>query len=161
MTQPKYSINLTGAAINDSSVSCTGEQLVLIVKKLTSYADLHWYASDVSLNLNTRFWADFSLSKPSFVGDSSKLIREASQVDQFFSGVFLGASFKSERNIDMEAIETEDEKYRDIGEFVIEIRAFDTTYYEIYSIESNLLTSMCESFGVSMDGRTGHPLIEK
>ncbi|TVZ37117.1 hypothetical protein P886_1456 [Alteromonadaceae bacterium 2753L.S.0a.02] len=148
MTQPRYSINLTGTEINNSVVSCTGEQLALIVKNIISYKELRWYASDVSINSSERFWADFSIAKPSFVGDSSTLICEINQVEQFFSGVFLAVFLKNEKDIILESIETEDEKYRDIGEFDIEIRAFDTTYFEIYSIEPNLLAPICEKFGV-------------
>ena len=69
--------------------------------------------------------------------DFIKIIRE---VDQFLSGVFI-AYKKREDNCELN-YETEDVQFRDFGNAFIEIRAYDTTCFEIYTssiLVSNLL----------------------
>lgn|GEM_PF-4607482 len=70
------------------------------------------------------------------IGSDSQFIQYSSGIEQFIWGVFLCIDKKfSSQNIMSVLLETEDEPFRSINlnGVLMEIRAFDTTYFGIYS----------------------------
>jgi hypothetical protein len=66
------------------------------------------------------------------IGKAQELIQIASQIDQLFSGIFIAIPeniFDPDLNGEFD---TEDDPTEDLGDAVIEIRAFDTSYFEVY-----------------------------
>ena len=49
-----------------------------------------------------------------------------------------------------EGFETDDESFRDIGDAIFEIRAFDTTLFEIYATDYDLISKIAEKFQVKI-----------
>ncbi len=128
----------------NSDIVCSGTQLVEIVEFLESFLpSIVWYGADISIISNTDiFFVDDRLSDliPIKIGDSGELKKQSSKVSQFLSGVFIAR--KNEilwpENIQ---IGTENLTFRslEINDIILEIRAFDTTYFEIYSDDYELI----------------------
>lgn len=86
----------------------------------------------------------FSLKK---IGAISNLQKIAQEMDQFLSGVFL-AIRKDTLVKNKILLGTEDSEFRqlEIDGVIIEIRAFDTAYFEIYSDDYTLIKSISDHY---------------
>jgi hypothetical protein len=141
-------IQLTGEQIDGEIASCTGSQLVRILKILKEYhQDLDWYIADISANqILANSFAPTKDDVPRRVGNIEQLINLSEQVDQFFSGIFLAISEVIPSPQWNRSFVTEDCPTEDLGDALIEIRAFDTTYFEIYSSDRSLIESIAQRF---------------
>lgn len=135
----------------NSDIVCSGTQLVEIVEFLEFFLpSIVWYGSDVSIISNTdNFFIDdrfFDLI-PTRIGSSSELKKQSSKVSQFLSGVFIAS--KNEifwpENIQ---IGSENLTFRplEINDIILEIRAFDTTYFEVYSDDYELIKKIAAHY---------------
>jgi len=137
MSKPQYCLEIEGI-----QVSCEGEQLRDILYKLDVLLEdlqLTWYAANVFPNITPKKfpkWGEFSLCK---IGTTQELRRWCVLVSQFDAGVFL-AYPKGSFPVEGIEIGTEDEKFRDMNNAYLEIRAFDVTCYEIFTNDYDLLT---------------------
>ncbi len=145
---PKYRISLKPINISPGEKGWDSMQLVKILKTISSFHKVNaWYVSHVryigkTFDIFKEFPSDES-AKAKLITPESRLISWIEETEYFESGVFLGT--KEARSIEVEHAEgfwTEDEEWRDILDAVIEIRAFDTSYYEIYSSDLELLKSI-------------------
>jgi hypothetical protein len=140
-------LQLIGKQINGNIISCTGSQLVTILRQLSiRLENCNWYMADISVNTvlpNLDFQRVNGVLK---VGKTEDLVHFAEQVDQFLSGIFLAVPISIIEPIWNRSFDTEDEPTNNLGDVLIEIRAFDTTYFEIYSSESNLLEMLVDHF---------------
>ena len=147
MTKTSYFLKVSGQELNASILSCTGEQLVLIVDCVRKYlSDYDWYSADVSTMSSNKEWEIYKSEVPKLIGGSTKLIKFAEVTDQFTSGVFLAANKKYRFMGFSNTYETEDEQYIDIEFCELEIRAFDTSYFEIYSKERKFIDVLADRF---------------
>lgn len=124
-----WTCQLGAREFGDSPTACQGRQVALTIRTVAkALPDLVWYASDV-LAPGAPFWTRFQGSTPTQVGLSDEAAREAEEVPQFESGVFVGVP---DRVIDPQfrigGVWTEDGDDADLGDGVVEIRAFDTDY---------------------------------
>lgn len=139
--QPRDVVRL-GPEVFRSNVSCLGQQLVELLHVIRGFwPDLNWYIADVqainALPLPPRD------PIPMLVGDTDKLIHIAQRVDQFESGVFVGIRSDADRPAFRPGgLWTEDEETADLGDAVLEIRAFDTSYWSIATSDANLATTV-------------------
>lgn len=139
MTKPNYCIRLTGENLTKNQVSCTGKQLCMILDILSKNGkEATWYATDVKMISSRKDWILFEDVIPAIVGSSSDFLKICEQVDQFTSGIFL-AVYNNNLKPWVKTYETEDEMFTDNECADIEIRAFDTSYFEIYSKKLNVL----------------------
>lgn len=83
---------------------------------------------------------------PKLVGLVSKLIYWIERTEYFESGVFLGIQNFRSQHIEASEFWTEDDQWRDFQDAKIEIRAFDTSFYEIYSSDYSLLEFILARF---------------
>lgn len=143
--KPKLSLRLSPDCFGfDNRTICTGDQLKQLLLELT--ATLVWYGADITgLFPSSSILANSEQHCPQRLGNSLRLINLVEDIDQFFSGVFLGMASGDEAG--ELSLSTEDEEFRDIGNALIEIRAFDTSYFEIYSSDSNLIQRLKQKFG--------------
>lgn len=98
---------------------------------------LCWYAADVQAigpsPTNGR------APHPVCVGDTGTLTIVARQVVQFESGVFAGVNSRIARPRFREGgLWTDDEELADLGDSLIEYRAFDTSYWLVATAEVTL-----------------------
>jgi len=116
-----------GSVLNSE---CEGQQLVTLLEKIRVDIAV-WFAADV--NSKPMFPSQFSSQTPERLGSTSRLISMSGEVDQYFSGVFLGLiNDISDAKLLEQNYNTED-KYSDMEiNFDIEIRALDTSYFEVY-----------------------------
>lgn len=106
---------------------------------------MRWYSADTVPSLqglprtNERF--------PIHVGSASELAELAGRVEQFERGVFAGALIESTPSFREGGTYTEDPEDADLGDAVVEVRAFDTSYIEVLTLElatAESLASMME-----------------
>ena len=137
MFAPKYLMRLDKKIFSHDQIVCLGSQLKSIIQNLSLLIEPHvWFGADVDAlsPIPQKLGIDsFQLRK---IGDSYSLINLCENIDQFLSGVFIAIKEKSQNFISSEIfVGTEDEQYRSLNldEIIIEIRAFDTSYFEVYS----------------------------
>ncbi len=127
----------------NNNIVCLGKQVVEIINFLENFLpSLVWYGSDISITANsdTIFLDEkFTLYTPTKIGTSYDFKKESNKVFQFLSGVFIA----SEKDISWPnslKIGTED-LFRPIemNGIILEIRAFDTAYFEVYSDDYELI----------------------
>jgi hypothetical protein len=143
-------IKLSGRMIDGDSVSCTGAQLIEILRVLQDNRnDYKWLAGDTTANSNVL--NETMPSKPILIDSTQNLISILTNVDQFLSGVFLAIP-SSVSSVSINRIfDTEDDPTLDLEDGILEIRAFDTTYFEIYSSQLDILQRLSEYFHVAIE----------
>lgn len=146
MSQAVYRVALFGPVFGDD-VACLGRQLQEIVKTLYQVGvPQHWYYTDVETNNPSSFSGASGVHE---IGGFGQLLAAASSVDQFQQGVFLASHVPEPRF--RENPNTEDIEFANLGDADIEIRAFDTTYFDVYAADQNLLRRLSDKYGVDIE----------
>lgn len=155
MFEPKYLIRLDKKAFVHDQVVCLGSQLKSIIKDLSELIEPHvWFGADVDAisPMPKKLGVDsFQLRK---IGDSHFLVNLCENIDQFLSGIFIAVK---EQNQNVKCSElrvgTEDEQFRSLNldGILIEIRAFDTSYFEIYSDNPILMEKLSKIYKIKID----------
>lgn len=155
MFEPKYLIRLDKKAFSHDQVVCLGSQLKSIAKNLSELIEPHvWFGADVdaiSPMPKKLGVASFQLRK---IGDSHSLINLCENIDQFLSGVFIAVKEKNQNFKRSELrVGTEDEQFRSLNldGILIEIRAFDTSYFEVYSDNRILMEKLSKIYKINID----------
>lgn len=141
MNRPQHVVQ-----ISHKSFNCLGEQLLQILNLVQPFVNLcTWYGVDVEINGDFPFKWDLQGWIPKRIGNIDNLMSLAKKTDQFLCGVFfavpndLGAIWNRE-------FSTEDPPFRDMEEAILEIRAFDTSYFEVYSNDINVMKLLSNKF---------------
>lgn len=124
---------------------CLGCQLVELlefIEKLIPNA--LWYFFDVESNEQQKEY-------PKSFGINITDLKEIGiQTEQFLSGVFIAMQENSKiENVD---IRTEDDEYRTLNTdgVILEIRAFDTSYFEVYSDSYEIIKKIADHFNAKL-----------
>lgn len=155
MFEPKYLIRLNKNAFFSDQVVCLGSQLKSIFKNLNKLLGPHvWYCADIDAisSVPKRLGVDsFRLKK---ICNNSHLMNLCENIDQFLSGVFIAIK-ESEKNLKLQNLcaGTEDDQFRflDLNGVLIEIRAFDTSYFELYSENIELIEILSKIYNVKIE----------
>lgn len=119
--------------------SCLGEQLVEIINCIREEtSDLMWFTFDVDVNSNQVVKELFSNAYWEFLS-TDELIQKAKEINQFYSGVFIG--IKKGKHVEWNSNrlpETEEDEGLQHPEAEIEIRPFDTSYFEVYGMDRSI-----------------------
>ena len=155
MFKPKYRILITSKCFPQDEVICLGSQLISIVTSIKNDLSPHiWYGADVDAVGKGAKKYNLNKIQLSLIGSDLQFINYCSEIDQFIWGDFLciDSNFTSQSFQDIE-LETEDEPFRPINAngVLIEIRAFDTTYFEIYSDNKELITKISKIYNVKIE----------
>ncbi len=130
---PELMLKVTSKCLDNDSVECTGEQLSMLVNIISvTFEDLTWYASDVDMMPYMDFWKMYHDDDLKIVGETKKLEDMSRIVPQFLSGVFIAIQNSDIGGPSIKNFSTEEEMFVDIGNASIQIRAFDTSYFEVY-----------------------------
>jgi hypothetical protein len=145
-----YALRVAGKLIDRESISCTGKQLKeLLIHVEPWVCGCVWYIMDITTNNSVDIPASGDGKQERF--STETLSAFCSRVDQFLSGIFLAVpSGLPQPHLKLDAI-TEDEPSIDIGDALIEIRAFDTSYFEIYTPLPELAEKIHRLFGVEVE----------
>jgi hypothetical protein len=149
MPRPRYRLQLNAKNFGDQFVGTTDQLRTLLDFVATSLDDCDWYVGHVELT-DLRF-AAFEGWTPQRVGNIEALLRLLAPDAQFIWGVFLALPTSVAQPDWPEAISTEDARFRDIGSARLEIRAFDTTVWELYSSDAGLMQRVAEKFRALME----------
>ena len=155
MFNPKYRILIMSDCFPQDTVICLGTQLISIVNSIKGLLPEHiWYGADVDAfgkgvrNYNLE---SFQLT---MIGTDRQFIEYCSGVEQFIWGVFLGIRCVVDpQTIQGIELGTEDEPFRpiDCDGILLEIRTFDTTYFEISSEDLDLIKKISELYDVEIE----------
>ena len=150
MFNPKYRVLLTSKGFPSDNAICLGTQLISIITFLKDFLPKHiWYGADVDAVGKGSTKIDVNDIQLNLIGTDLEFIQYCSEIDQFIWGVFLCVDRDySLQNIQGVQLETEDESFRPIsceGVF-LEIRAFDTSYFEIYSGKVGIIDEISKKF---------------
>jgi hypothetical protein len=143
-------VTLSRLNLNNDKVSCTGEQLAMILKEVESQLDEPtWYAVDV-LARNYYCLELYEQKEgrqiPFKVGTTQDLVNFALPVPQFESGIFLAVPTSLGPNITWSpnSFNTEDQEFIEPCTFMI--RAFDTSYFEVLSKDEDIIDRIVRIF---------------
>jgi len=130
-----------------SETCCVGEQLVELLRVIQALRPgLKWYVADVQTIGPSPVPRREPV--PILIGDTGALIQAAQRVDQFESGVFAGVpSSIGQAGFRSGGLWTEDEEAADLGDAVVEVRAFDTSYWSVATADSVLARNILERIG--------------
>lgn len=151
MDNNTWVIRLNGKSIDEKNVSCLGKQLKIILEVVMDYLkDNEWYISDVSDNENiASIIFECNINEIRKIDDTNTLLSKINLIDQFYSGVFIAVrKEKNEQVYFHEVPETETEEGLQYQDAEVEIRAFDTSYFEIYTKDEALKKKICSVFNV-------------
>lgn len=139
-------ITLSGEQINGDRICCTGHQLATVLQHLKPLLkDEQWYIADIAANHGLPLALTPAESNVVNIGEIEDLIRFTFQIDQYLSGIFL--AIPSHLNPTWNRhFDTEDEPTNNLGDAILEIRAFDTSYFELYTSKPQLLDALHASF---------------
>ena len=150
MFRPKFKLYLSNEHFYPDTVICLGSQMSSIAKFLkTSLTPHTWYGADIDAVGPAIRKYDLSSENIKIIGSDSSLIKICSEVDQFLSGVFIAIQHDYSNNATLDAeITTEDDSFRalNIEGVLIEIRAFDTSFFEIFSENEMILKKLSARF---------------
>lgn len=155
MFNPKYRILLTSKCFPGDKAVCLGTQLISAINSIKVFLPSHiWYGADVEAVGKGAMKHQLNDIQLNAIGFDLQFIEYCSTIEQFIWGVFVcvDSNFSSQ-NIRGVELETEDEAFRSIAcdGVQIELRAFDTSYFEIYSEEINLLTKIANLYDVKIE----------
>lgn len=153
MFNPKYKLLITGKCFPEEKFICLGTQLILIVNTLKDFLPKHiWYGADVDAMGKGAMKSNINDVQLNLIGTNFDFIRYCAGIDQFIWGVFLciDNSFSSQK-IEGVELETEDQQFRSIpcNGILLEIRTFDTTFFEIYAENEEILKTISKKFNSS------------
>lgn len=156
MFNPKYRVLLTSKCFPRDKVVCLGTQLISIVNSIKIFLPRHiWYGADVDAVGKGAKKHNINNIQLNLIGADLQFVEYCSEIEQFIWGVFLciNSNFSSQ-NIQGVELETEDEPFRSItcDGVLIEIRAFDTSYFEIYSEDVALMEKLSKIYNVEIEG---------
>lgn len=155
MFNPKYRILLTSECFPHDNVVCLGTQLILIISLVKDLLPQHmWYGADVDAVGRGIKKYNLKNIQPKLIGNDSQFIEYCSGIGQFIWGEFLcvDASLLSETIQNIE-LETEDAPFRPLAcdGILIEIRTFDTSFFEMYSEDIELMKKLSQQYKVAIE----------
>lgn len=152
MARATHRIQLDGRHIDGSRSSCLGRHVTSILNVLEPLLeDITWYCADVRTNRPDASAWPAATAEVVSIGSTSDFLERVSRVDQFESGVFLALlRVGSSPNIRHDPA-TEDPPFSELGDAVVEMRAFDTSYIELYARGIALLEPLASRFDVDVE----------
>jgi len=132
----QYCVILSG-----DKLSCEGYQLVELLTWLVRYRDGIWYIGDLTFNEFQPALEKYNSATPLLAGNTNYLIDMINPETQLFSGVFLLFT-EEQQNINIIDIDTEADVFENFANEILQIRAFDTSYFEVYSSDRLLINNI-------------------
>lgn len=154
MALTRYVIQLKGHQINGSMFSCEGSQIALIIEAFGEIVQqCSWFVSDIDDQIDGPRLFPENVKIPALIGGRDEIVRFLRRVSQFVWAVFLAVPVDS-LPVQWGEIGAEDVLFRDIGGAIVEIRAFDSSFIQIYARDAAVLEPIIARFGGEI--RTAH-----
>lgn len=120
------------ARVSGVSVSCLGSQLCRLICAAEPYFSGTWFASDISVNVSSGDLVLFSKSNLEKIGYNKDILSISYKIDQYLSGVFILFENRECLQVNTKVL-TEQPFPLNLPGIICEIRAFDTSYFELSS----------------------------
>jgi hypothetical protein len=148
--KPSGAVRLRLKEFPGSSTVCQGWQLANALAAVVSVApDLSWYAAHVTSIGQS--W-NIEATHPAKIGQVTDLIEVARAVPQFGGGVFVGVPGGCTAPRFREGgLWTEDAPDADLGDGIVEVRAFDTTFIEVLSADAAILNGVARHYAARVE----------
>lgn len=132
LKKPKFLMRIITTLDSDKN-SCLGEQLAQILSCISvETKDCNWYVFDVDYFNKSQSKLFATSTNIYHFENTDELVSHVVKIDQFLSGVFIAIKKDVLVEWDIERLpETEMDKFMQHDEAELEIRAFDTSYFEI------------------------------
>jgi hypothetical protein len=144
--RPRRLLRLGREVFEGAWIACQGRQIAVLVEAIGRIRPgLAWYIADIQqiggAHVTSR------QSTPERLGDTAALVRIAGAVEQYESGVFAGVP-DGAVNPEFRAggLWTEDEDTADLGDAIVELRAFDTTYVSLATTDEEIAKLAMDAF---------------
>lgn len=142
-----YLLQVGPAQFPDDPAVCLGSQLQVLLSVISlGIPNFLWFAADVEVNQSPTSEVTGKGPTPTYVGHTGEITRFAGSVDQFLSGVFLAVEEGAVRELQALQFFTDDPQFREIEPAEIEIRAFDTSFLEVYANRTEYLTNLAAKY---------------
>jgi hypothetical protein len=144
--RPRRLLRLGGEVFEGARVACQGRQIAMLVQAIGRIRPgLVWYIADIQqiggAHVTSRQPA------PECVGDTAALVCIAGAVEQYESGVFAGVpDGGANPEFRTGGLWTEDEEAADLGDAIVELRAFDTTYVSLATTDEDIADLVINAF---------------
>lgn len=140
--KPQWVVQLNTDSFDSAKTMCQGKQIAAVVAAIESASPgLIWFTADMQ-GIGSTLLSSRSPT-PLYVGEAGALIRLLIGVEQFESGVFAGCSpSRSEFRFREGGLWTEDERDADLGDALVEMRAFDATFIEVATSEKAIFEAV-------------------
>ena len=139
----RHLFRLTPSLVGHESLCCLGYQLANLVAHLDrEVGEVHWYMFDINTeNNDSRFNATSNATI-----STKDFIQMVASVSQFLSGVFVAVPLSVEKPVFREPIKTDDAVDVPISPGILEVRAFDTSYFEVLTDDPTISSSISKSY---------------
>jgi len=138
---------LDASAFEGDDVACLGRHVASVIREIEQIIpNAIWYVADVSVNQPTPLEL-VGGAEPHLVGDSTRVIESCERVDQFLSGRFWACRVDTPLRVDGYRVRGRlftDSVESELGGAAFELRAFDTSYIEIYAEDERALIHLGE-----------------
>ena len=155
MFEPRFVIQF---APTQDGATCLGSQLITIVEFLKTELKTHvWYAADVEAHSDLPSERGLNNWRLGEIGDDEGLIEFCKEIHQFIWGVFIAVgSQHANQETGLFEIATEEDQFRPINleGVLLEIRTFDTSYFEIYTDDEHLMNRLALHFGAKIETKS-------
>jgi hypothetical protein len=145
---PARTIHLYARDFGDA-FACTGNQVAAVIACIgTAVPGLKWFGADVQ-GVGEQLLPECR-PEPALLGDVDEVVEKLRRVEQFESGVFVGVCGMPHRpNFREGGLWTDDDDDADLGDALVEVRAFDTTYVVVSSSDRALSELVRDYFRAS------------
>ncbi len=141
----KYFLKIKPSQIS-SDLCGTKSQLTIIINLIHQYnSKVKWYLADIETI--PEGWLNLSANHtPYYIGNSNELINKLDDKYQVIFAVFICFNEVYENKNWTRAYWSEDNDVPDLQGALLEIRPFDTSYYEIYSSDYQITKFISDIF---------------
>lgn len=151
MAKATVVLRLEGFQLTGEHTVGSGHQLTMIIDALRQHTtDCVWFVAD----LDALYLLPEELVRvhePVVVGTADDLVAFVEPVPQFLGGVFLAVPHERLPPVWSRSFWTDDQPFEDLDGARFEIRAYDTTYIEVYTDQEDLLRGLAEHFGGTIE----------
>ena len=138
---------IVGITSSNERVCCTGSQLLeilLVIEKKTKNCD--WYIADIDMStIHDLPLPSIPDGKPLYLGNITKLKNMCKSVNQFYSGIFFAIPKGMEAD-SSRCFDTEEPPTSNLGNAILELRAFDTSYFDVYCSQLDIIQLLHKYF---------------
>ncbi len=146
-------IKVKGTNVNGDDCDCLGSQLADLIERIApALPGVIWLSADVDTTRGviSPFSDDLECIE---IGPSEVLIALSRTVHQYLQGVFIAVKPEDVDAIRGQETHTEFMNHKSFKQSILEIRAFDTSYFSIYIRRKDVAELLIENFQAEIGPR--------